>query len=39
MCNRVVWLDHGRIQMSGPADEVIALYQGYMEGGAQQRAA
>jgi ABC-type polysaccharide/polyol phosphate transport system ATPase subunit len=39
MCNRVIWLDHGRIQMSGPADEVIALYEGYMEGNSLPQAA
>jgi ABC-type polysaccharide/polyol phosphate transport system ATPase subunit len=26
LCDRVVWLDHGRIRMDGPAAEVIAAY-------------
>src|SRR5207244_2986582 len=26
MCNRVAWLDHGRIIRSGPSAEVIAAY-------------
>ena len=39
MCSRVLWLDHGRIRMSGPADEVIALYEGYMEGNSLPQAA
>jgi lipopolysaccharide transport system ATP-binding protein len=25
-CNRVLWLDHGRVRMLGPAGEVIAAY-------------
>jgi ABC-type polysaccharide/polyol phosphate transport system ATPase subunit len=39
MCSRIVWLDHGRVQMSGPADEVIPLYTAYMQESSQQRAA
>jgi ABC-type polysaccharide/polyol phosphate transport system ATPase subunit len=27
LCDRVLWLDHGRIQMLGPTEEVIAAYQ------------
>jgi ABC-type polysaccharide/polyol phosphate transport system ATPase subunit len=27
MCNRVVWIDHGRMIASGPADEIITAYQ------------
>ncbi len=26
MCDRVVWLEHGRVKMIGPADEVCAAY-------------
>jgi len=26
LCNRVIWLDHGKIRMAGPAAEVIAAY-------------
>ena len=26
LCNRIVWMDHGRPMMVGPADEVIAAY-------------
>ncbi|EAS48300.1 ATP-binding ABC transporter [Aurantimonas manganoxydans SI85-9A1] len=25
-CNRVIWLEHGRIKMDGPADEVVESY-------------
>ena len=28
LCERVIWLDHGRIRMDGPAGEVIAAYRG-----------
>ena len=28
MCDRAVWLDHGRIMMQGPAGEVIDAYEG-----------
>lgn len=27
-CNRVIWLEHGRIKMDGPAEEVAAAYFG-----------
>ena len=27
MCDQVVWLDHGRIRMQGPAEEVCAAYE------------
>lgn len=27
-CNRVIWLEHGKIRMDGPADEVLAAYFG-----------
>ena len=26
MCNRVAWLEHGRIKMNGPTEEVCAAY-------------
>ena len=26
-CSRAIWLDHGRIKMDGPADEVLTAYQ------------
>jgi len=39
MCNRILWLDHGRARMFGPADEVIPRYMAYMQESPQQRAA
>jgi lipopolysaccharide transport system ATP-binding protein len=27
LCDRVLWLDHGRIRMSGPAETIITAYQ------------
>jgi ABC-type polysaccharide/polyol phosphate transport system ATPase subunit len=32
ICNRVVWLDHGRIQMMGACSEVIAAYRSSVQG-------
>ncbi len=26
LCDRVLWIDHGRVQMIGPTAEVIAAY-------------
>jgi lipopolysaccharide transport system ATP-binding protein len=26
LCDRVIWLDHGRVRMQGPVDEVVAAY-------------
>jgi ABC-type polysaccharide/polyol phosphate transport system ATPase subunit len=26
MCSQVIWLDHGRLQMTGPAETVVAAY-------------
>ena len=28
LCDRALWLDHGELVMSGPADEILAAYQG-----------
>jgi len=30
LCDRVVWLDHGRVRLAGPADEVVDAYQDYV---------
>lgn len=30
LCNRVIWLDHGRIMRDGPSDEVIEAYKNAM---------
>ncbi len=27
LCERVIWLDHGRIRQAGPAGQVVAAYQ------------
>ncbi len=27
-CNRIIWLEHGRVKMDGPPDEVLATYFG-----------
>jgi ABC-type polysaccharide/polyol phosphate transport system ATPase subunit len=32
MCDRAVWLDHGRMMMDGPAGEVIDAYEGRLAG-------
>ena len=26
MCNRVLWMEHGRVRMSGPAGRVVRAY-------------
>ena len=31
-CNRAIWLDHGRIRLSGPTGEVLAAYTDAMNG-------
>jgi ABC-type polysaccharide/polyol phosphate transport system ATPase subunit len=31
LCEHVLWLDHGRIRLSGPTDEVIAAYTQYSQ--------
>lgn len=33
LCDRVIWLDHGRVRQVGPAGEVIAAYTAFMQGG------
>jgi ABC-type polysaccharide/polyol phosphate transport system ATPase subunit len=37
LCERVLWIDAGRIRQSGPAGEVIAAYEAAMMKGAQGR--
>ncbi len=32
LCDRIVWLDHGRIRQLGPASEVVAAYRHDVEG-------
>jgi ABC-type polysaccharide/polyol phosphate transport system ATPase subunit len=39
LCDRVLWLDHGRVRLNGPTQEVIAAYKQQVEEGAQRRAA
>ena len=39
ICSRILWLDHGRILMSGPAGEVVPAYVGHVRENSQQRAA
>src|ERR1700677_1665858 len=36
LCERVLWIDAGRIRQSGPAGEVIAAYEGAMMNGSKQ---
>lgn len=38
-CNKAVWLDHGRIRMSGPAQAVVAAYTAFANSPAAARAA
>ena len=38
VCSRILWLDHGRIRMSGPASEVIPAYVRHMEEDVQRAA-
>ena len=35
LCSRIVWLDHGRVRMSGPAAAVISAYLAHMQDGAR----
>jgi ABC-type polysaccharide/polyol phosphate transport system ATPase subunit len=39
LCTRLLWLDHGRLRMSGPAAVVVPAYLAHMQDSAQQRAA
>jgi ABC-type polysaccharide/polyol phosphate transport system ATPase subunit len=39
LCDRVLWLDHGRIHMEGPAKEVVAAYTGQFGDIRKQQAA
>ena len=39
MCNRVAWLDHGRVVRTGPSAEVIAAYAASVPGRPEQAAA
>jgi ABC-type polysaccharide/polyol phosphate transport system ATPase subunit len=32
LCDRVIWIEHGRIRLSGKADEVIDVYRDHMAG-------
>ena len=32
LCNRILWLDHGRVRAEGPAEEMIEAYKTNMEG-------
>ncbi|WP_421023226.1 hypothetical protein [Paraburkholderia sp. A1RO-5L] len=27
LCNKAIWLDHGRVQAFGPAEEIVAAYE------------
>ena len=36
LCDRAIWLDHGKTQMIGPTEEVIAAYTQQVSGGVQQ---
>jgi ABC-type polysaccharide/polyol phosphate transport system ATPase subunit len=39
LCDRVLWLDHGRMKMLGPTEEVIAAYSEQADPGGQRKAA
>jgi ABC-type polysaccharide/polyol phosphate transport system ATPase subunit len=39
LCDRLLWLDHGRVLMEGPAGDVIAAYQQFQANGPQLQAA
>jgi ABC-type polysaccharide/polyol phosphate transport system ATPase subunit len=39
LCDRVLWLDHGRVRLAGPTKEVIEAYKQQVEEGSQRRAA
>jgi ABC-type polysaccharide/polyol phosphate transport system ATPase subunit len=38
ICNRILWLDHGSVRMSGAAGEVIPAYVAHMQENAQRAA-
>ena len=39
LCDKAMWLDHGKMQMIGPTEEVIAAYTQQVKGAAQKRIA
>lgn len=39
LCDRAIWLDHGKIQQFGPTDEIIAAYTQHVNPVAQRQAA
>ena len=39
LCERAIWLDHGRIRMAGPTADVIAAYTNQVNQGAHRQAA
>ena len=39
ICDRVLWLDHGRMRMLGPTEQVISAYTRQVNQGAQRKAA
>jgi ABC-type polysaccharide/polyol phosphate transport system ATPase subunit len=39
LCERVLWLDHGRMKMLGPTNEVIQAYRGQLSGNVMHRQA
>ncbi len=39
LCDKVIWLDHGKMQMIGATEQVIAAYMQQVNGGAGQRKA
>ncbi len=39
LCERAIWLDHGRIRMTGPTADVIAAYTNQVNQGAHRQAA
>jgi ABC-type polysaccharide/polyol phosphate transport system ATPase subunit len=39
LCDKAIWLDHGKMQLMGRTEEVIAAYAQQVSGGAEQRKA
>lgn len=37
MCDRALWLDHGRLRAEGPAPAIIARYQDFVRNGGRER--